>query len=579
MPDASNVLEGTAGITGVIRLDLGQSGLQTVDTITIVDDGVVSGGSSGFSGFDLDFVRLSTEFIEQASAVDGLPALDRFAFDADGVTLSQGFLRPYANDFPEELRTGFLFGTTGVNAIDFDLATPGTRDASSEAIDGSLSIGEGGAVTFHLTEPLDPAGVFLYIGERFANDLPRVILSGRVPGDDGDTQDGPTDGTDAVPPPGGTPPVGSGGTGDGGSPAPDDGPEADEVGAGSSGLSAPLTGTEGDDELVLDEGANAGLGEHDAVVNGGGGNDTIRTGSGRDTLIGGAGADTLAGGPDRDVFRATLAEIQGDRIQDFSPFDTLVIPDAANLEVNSRIAGEDTVLSLDVDGPPEPDATLTLAGVHGGRFLTSASGDGGTAIQYIDTLSLLYAGYFGRAPDPAGYDFWGEQFLTGVQDTGNPGRVFVDIANSFAIDHETRDLYPFLADPRPEQVESFLQDVYLNLFNRELGGEGLAYWGEHLTAELAAGRPVGRIIVDIISGARDTAEHQDLTTVLHKSQAAWFYRTEYPQESLDPWKLDEHGQQARDTLADVDATTASVDAAVSEVAALFDGTGDDPGLA
>lgn len=553
------LLSGQAGITGVFRVDLAATGAARIGAITVADDGLVSGGSDGFSGLDLDFVRLSTTAASTAEAAQDVPALADIAADPGRVTLTQGFLRDYQGDFPENLRTGFLFGTNGTDTVDPRTATLDTRDAANGGLHGSVSIGEGGAITFELAEPVSTNGVYLYVGERFGNDLPLISVSAAETGTDepdgGEVDDGTADNGDP----------------DGGDTVGGSGPGGDKVGvSGPDGRGTQLVGTSGDDSLVLGSGANAGLGGGADSVAGADGDDTIDTAAGDDVVSGGPGADVLTGGPGRDVFRDSLADFDGDRMTDFSPFDSILATDGAGVTVSSRFVEGDTLLDLDANGDGAAEATLTLDGIHGGRFLTAPGDDGGTVIRYLDTQALIYAGYYGRAPDPEGFDFWAGELARGVPGKGNKGEIFVDIANSFAVDQETRDLYPFLADPEPSEIEGFLNDVYRNLFNRDLGTEGLEYWGGEIAAELEAGRPVGRVIIDIVSGARDTDAFQDLTTLYHKSQAAWYYKTYVAAEAAS-WSLDDDAAGARATIADVGPDLDSVDASVREIHALFGG--------
>lgn len=124
----------------------------------------------------------------------------------------------------------------------------------------------------------------------------------------------------------------------------------------------------------------------------------------------------------------------------------------------------------------------------------------------IDEITSLYVGYFNRAPDPAGLNFWVAQRTAGASLTG--------IANSFSLVPEAQNLYGFLSAPLVGNAATFLSSVYLNLFNRVANATtdaaGFTYWQNQLTAP---GAVVGRIIVDIISGAQGN----DALVVANKS--------------------------------------------------------------
>jgi hypothetical protein len=57
---------------------------------------------------------------------------------------------------------------------------------------------------------------------------------------------------------------------------------------------------------------------------------------------------------------------------------------------------------------------------------------------------------------------------------------------------------------------------HLNLFNRGSDAAGLAYWTGRTKASLAAGQFVGSILVNIMSGAQNTADGQDISTLMGK---------------------------------------------------------------
>jgi len=135
-----------------------------------------------------------------------------------------------------------------------------------------------------------------------------------------------------------------------------------------------------------------------------------------------------------------------------------------------------------------------------------------------EQIAATYVAFFGRAADRAGFDFWVGQFVSGLPVQG-PAVLFANIASSFGISDEAKALYPFLANPfgaSDGQISAFLDSVYNNLFNRGSDPAGLAYWTGETKATLLAGRFVGSILVNIMSGAQDTAAGQDITTLMGK---------------------------------------------------------------
>lgn len=108
----------------------------------------------------------------------------------------------------------------------------------------------------------------------------------------------------------------------------------------------------------------------------------------------------------------------------------------------------------------------------------------------VEQITSLYVGYFGRAPEPAGLNYWVGRLADGFS--------LAEIAESFSVQAESTTKYPFLANQEIASPQAFITQVYMNLFNRVPDAAGLAYW----TAELANGADVGDFILDVISGAQ-----------------------------------------------------------------------------
>ncbi|EDQ03183.1 S-layer protein (plasmid) [Sulfitobacter indolifex] len=112
----------------------------------------------------------------------------------------------------------------------------------------------------------------------------------------------------------------------------------------------------------------------------------------------------------------------------------------------------------------------------------------------INAITALYVGYFDRAPDPAGLQFWIEQI--------DNGREFNTIAADFAASPEAVALYPYLSTPGVSSPAAFITNIYANLFGRTPDDEGLEFW----TGVLENGSvSVADMIEAIIMGARDDA--------------------------------------------------------------------------
>ena len=143
-----------------------------------------------------------------------------------------------------------------------------------------------------------------------------------------------------------------------------------------------------------------------------------------------------------------------------------------------------------------------------------------------EQIAATYAAFFGRAADADGFDFWVDQFNVNKA-TQSPAMLFANIASSFGISNEAKSIYPFLANPSgasDDQILSFIATVYNNLFNRIGDNDGLAYWAGQIKATLQAGKFVGSVLVDIMSGAQNTqAGSNDITTLMSKVTVSLHY--------------------------------------------------------
>ncbi|MFO1087041.1 MAG: Ig-like domain-containing protein [Reyranellaceae bacterium] len=133
-------------------------------------------------------------------------------------------------------------------------------------------------------------------------------------------------------------------------------------------------------------------------------------------------------------------------------------------------------------------------------------------------VAATYIAFLGRAADADGFEFWIGEFNDGLQGQ-NSATLFANIASSFGVSDEAKALYPFLTHPfgaTDSEVHAFLDSIYNNMFNRASDAAGLAYWTDQVRQTLQAGQFVGSVLIDIISGAQDTGEGKDITTLMAK---------------------------------------------------------------
>lgn len=193
-------------------------------------------------------------------------------------------------------------------------------------------------------------------------------------------------------------------------------------------------------------------------------------------------------------------------------------------------------------------------------------------------VSLLYIGYYDRAGEPDGATFWNSAIDA-------PDFTVSNAADQFATQPETLAAYPFLGSPTAEEAESFITDVYQNLFNRDPDGpdsltqeqidagevSGLEFWSDVLLGAIAGTNDfsVGQIILAIAGGAQG----DDQVTLLNKVNVgvAWtdaaagrgFGDTPFADLPADVQA------NAASIIAPVTDAQATVEAATAEIAAIF----------
>jgi hypothetical protein len=184
------------------------------------------------------------------------------------------------------------------------------------------------------------------------------------------------------------------------------------------------------------------------------------------------------------------------------------------------------------------------------------------ALSAEEQIASTYITFFGRAADAGGFGFWVGEFVRLLPTQGGAA-LFSNIASSFGISPEAKALYPFLADPfnaTDGQISAFLDSVYNNLFNRSSDVGGLGYWTGQIKQTLQAGQFVGTTLINIMSGAQDTAAGKDITTLMGKVAVSLEYV---------------HEQQAHNTkwagASDIAAATGLLDPVGADPASVLTG--------
>ena len=192
-----------------------------------------------------------------------------------------------------------------------------------------------------------------------------------------------------------------------------------------------------------------------------------------------------------------------------------------------------------------------------------------SALTAQQQAAAIYIGYYDRAPDPYGMDFWEAAVR-------NPLVSLVEIATYFSAQEETYAVHPFFVTPSASAANAFISELYLNLFNRAPDLPGLTFWSGVLQQSIDGTGPlsVGEIILAIIEGAQNSAEGQDITTLLNKIEVAnaWTDAAEAAGLTAPNSYGDSEAAQAsaKSIINDVTFASSSVDTAKAEITSTFE---------
>lgn len=149
---------------------------------------------------------------------------------------------------------------------------------------------------------------------------------------------------------------------------------------------------------------------------------------------------------------------------------------------------------------------------------------GGLAVS--QQIELLYIAYFDRSADSPGLTYWIGQDTQAQQSGQSASVALTNIANSFAQQAETIALYPIFGLPgfnptspsAADTINSFVGNVYENLFDRAADSAGLSYWDNQIETGVVG---LGAAALDIANGATGT----DATGLLNKVTVALDFTT------------------------------------------------------
>lgn len=153
--------------------------------------------------------------------------------------------------------------------------------------------------------------------------------------------------------------------------------------------------------------------------------------------------------------------------------------------------------------------------------------------EVMSQLEGLYVGFFGRAGDSPGAQYWMTQALTQLAQGASLQQAMLSISASFAASPEN---YPYsvlatqpLNPQNPQQVAlatAFIQQVYENAFDRKADAAGLQYW---LSQLFSGGVKFSALVYTI-----EFSANQPDQTVLNLKLGAGSYFTQVTEGTTPP---------------------------------------------
>lgn len=126
--------------------------------------------------------------------------------------------------------------------------------------------------------------------------------------------------------------------------------------------------------------------------------------------------------------------------------------------------------------------------------------------EVVSQLEGLYIGFFGRAGDPAGVNYWMSQALTQMAGGSSLSQAMLNISATFAASPENAPYNQLATQPlnpqNPQQVAlatAFIEQIYQQAFNHGADAAGLQYWLGQL---FSGGISFSALVYTIESGAQ-----------------------------------------------------------------------------
>lgn len=139
---------------------------------------------------------------------------------------------------------------------------------------------------------------------------------------------------------------------------------------------------------------------------------------------------------------------------------------------------------------------------------------GGSALTTTDLITELYIGYYNRAPDPVGANFWINAVSSGTVTIAQVADLFANSSESILDGYQP---------PTTTQAATAIVDaVYQNVLNRAPDAAGQSFW----VAELTSGKiTTGGFVLTVENAVNQQSGTADATTLQMKVTGAEYYLT------------------------------------------------------
>ncbi|MCL3881468.1 DUF4214 domain-containing protein [Marivita sp. GX14005] len=190
-----------------------------------------------------------------------------------------------------------------------------------------------------------------------------------------------------------------------------------------------IEGTAGDDDLVGTEGAD--------IIRGLAGDDRIEGKAGSDLIDGGDGFDTSVHSGPQNSYTLAVAE------------DGITLTDRRD-----DGDGTDGLVAIEALDFSDSDAPFNIEQLTGGAGIDDDA---------LEDIIELYIGYFNRAPDAVGLNFWATAYQNGT--------TLKEMASLFEEQSEFDDRYV-----DDISTTDFVEQIYFNVLGRNADADGLDFW-------------------------------------------------------------------------------------------------------